>query len=164
VASDEEGQVAAPATEKRWGNRAVELDRVELLDALGTPVRAVRSGEAAGLRMVFSVREPQADYVFGFALHREDGVHVFGTNTTLDGWEALAPLDGDGQVTLELPSLELAPGRYLVDAAVHTRAGLAFDYWREALSFLVTAPVAWPGSYAPRHRWGRPGPLPADGG
>ena len=48
-----------------------------------------------------------------------------------------AETDADGAYRF----VGLPPGRYLVDAAVHTRAGLAFDYACEVLSFLVTAPV-----------------------
>ena len=157
VATEEAGAEPAAISAKRWGNRAVTLDAVELLDGSGRSVRTLPSGEPAAFRLAYTAHEPQADFVFGVALHREDGGHVFGTNTELDGWQP-RQLAGRGEVVLEFPRLELAAGRYHVDAAVHTRAGLAFDYACEALSFLVTAPVGWPGSYAPEHRWQPRGP------
>jgi len=157
VASTEAGEAPAPTQGKRWGNGDVELVEVALLDSRGAPVRVVRSGERCALRLAYRVRVPKEDFVFGVALHREDGTHVFGTNTHLDG---LAPrhLSGEGSVSIEFPSLQLAPGRYLVDAAVHSVAGLAYDYACEILDFLVTAPVPWPGCYAPAHRWVPEGP------
>jgi homopolymeric O-antigen transport system ATP-binding protein len=157
VASTEAGQEAAEATARRWGNGDVMIERVELLDETGRPARLVECGRAATIRFVYSVHRPQEDFVFGVAIHREDGAQVFGTNTDLDGWrpESLA---GRGEVRLDFPDLALAPGRYLVDVAVHAKGGLAYDYVCEALSFTVTSPVPWPGTYAPRHRWVPDGP------
>ena len=157
VASDEAGAEAAGGTARRWGNGAVALQRVELVDAAGRPLRLLASGEPAALRIDYSVRVPQEDFVFGIAIRREDGAHVFGTNTDLDGWRP-ERLAGDGHLDLEFPRLELAPGRYVVDAAVHAKSGLAYDYACEVASFTVTAPVGWPGSYAPRHGWRLHGP------
>jgi ABC-type polysaccharide/polyol phosphate transport system ATPase subunit len=163
VATEEAGAQPAAVSARRWGSRAVTLDVVELIDRSGRPVRTLPSGEAAALRLAYTAHEPQSDFVFGVALHREDGSHVFGTNTDLDGWQAQR-LDGRGEVVLEFSRLELGPGRYLVDAAVHTRAGLAFDYACEVLSFLVTAPVGWPGIYAPEHHWQPRGPAMSNSG
>jgi len=157
VASAEAGEEAAPAEVRRWGNRSVVLDAVELIDGSGRPARMVVSGDAAGIRLAYTVNQPQQDFVFGIAIHREDGGLVFGTNTYLDGWTP-EQLSQGGEVTLEFPELALAPGRYLVDAAVHAREGLAYDYACEVLRFTVTAPVGWPGSYAPRHVWRPVGP------
>jgi len=157
VASDEAGDTKAGGTARRWGNGAVALESVELVDAAGRPLRLLSSGEPAALRIAYSVRIPQEDFVFGVAINREDGAHVFGTNTDLDGWRP-ERLAGDGHLALEFPRLELAPGRYVVDAAVHAKNGLAYDYACEVLSFTVTAPVGWPGTYAPRHGWRLHGP------
>jgi ABC-type polysaccharide/polyol phosphate transport system ATPase subunit len=158
VASEEAGQGPAKASAKRWGNQAVTLDTVELVDTEGAPIQVIRSGEPATLRLAYSVREPQEDFVFGIAVHSEDGTDVYGTNTDIEGWQP-QELSGRGEMRIEFPSLELAPGRYLVDAAVHTRLGMAFDYACEVCSFLVTAPVVWPGCYAPRHHWRPDGPV-----
>ncbi len=156
VASEEAGATAV-GTPRRWGNGAVALESVEIVDGAGAPVRLLVSGEAAGVRIAYTVRVPQEDFVFGVAIQREDGAHVFGTNTELDGWrpERLAE---SGEITLEFPHLELAPGRYVVDAAVHAASGLAYDYACEVATFTVTAPAGWPGCYAPRHAWRPRGP------
>jgi ABC-type polysaccharide/polyol phosphate transport system ATPase subunit len=158
VASEEAGQGQAKASAKRWGNQEVVLDAVDLVDGEGSPVQAIRTGEPAALRIGYTARAAQEDFVFGIALHRDDGTHVYGTNTDIEGWEA-SRIEGRGEMLLEFPSLELAPGRYLVDAAIHTRKGMAFDYVCEVCSFVVTSPVVWPGCYAPRHRWRPNGPV-----
>jgi ABC-type polysaccharide/polyol phosphate transport system ATPase subunit len=158
VASEEAGAQVGGGSARRWGDGAVTIESVNLLDAVGRPVRLLSSGESAAIRMTYTVRVPQEDFVFGVAIHREDGSHVFGTNTNLDGWRP-ERLAGSGEINLEFPRLELAPGRYLVDAAVHSKAGLAFDYLCEVASFTVSAPVGWLGCYAPRHQWRLHGPL-----
>jgi lipopolysaccharide transport system ATP-binding protein len=157
VASEEAGTQVSNGGTRRWGNGAVHLDGVDLLDAAGHVVRLLSSGEPASIRLAYAVRVPQDDFVFGVAVRREDGVQVFGTNTELDGWRP-ERLAGSGEVFLDFPRLELAPGRYVVDAAVHRRGGLAFDYACEVASFTVSAPAVWPGCYAPRHRWRPLGP------
>jgi ABC-type polysaccharide/polyol phosphate transport system ATPase subunit len=158
VASVESAGVAQASRGQRWGNGDVELTDVELLDGSGRATRLLSSGEPAAIRLAYQAHEAQEDFVFGISVQREDGTHVFGTNTDLDGWRP-EKLAGQGEMRIEFPSLELAPGRYLVDAAVHRKAGLAYDYACEVLSFTVGAPVPWAGSYAPRHRWRPSGPL-----
>lgn len=157
VASQEAGQQLDTTSGRRWGNRAVVLDVVEVVDVTGRVTGTVRNGEPAAIRLAYTAHEEQTDFVFGVAISREDGTHVYGTNTDLDGWRPQS-LAGTGEVRIEFPALELAPGRYFVDAAVHAKEGLAYDYACEVCSFLVTAPVGWPGSYAPRHRWLPSGP------
>jgi len=97
------------------------------------------------------------DFVFGVAWHRSDGTQVSGQNTDLAGFEPLR-LATDGEVCCEYDSLQLAPGEYLVDVAIHARNGLAYDYWCDALKVRVTSEVEWPGVWSPPHRWRSTGP------
>lgn len=159
VAGEEQGEPkqAAP-TEHRWGSQAVVLDAVDLLDEDGRVISEAVWGRPAAIRLRFIANEPQDDFVFGIAIHREDGALAFGTNTQVDGWRP-RQLEGSGEVTIEFPSLELGSGRYHVDAAVHRSAGFAYDYIREVLTFSVVCPRPWQGYSAPRHRWRLRGPL-----
>ncbi|OYV99616.1 MAG: hypothetical protein B7Z61_14265, partial [Acidobacteria bacterium 37-71-11] len=83
VAGEEAGAGEAAGSARRWGNGAVSLDAVELVDGAGRPLRLLASGEPAGVRIAYTVRVPQEDFVFGVAINREDGSHVFGSNTRL---------------------------------------------------------------------------------
>ena len=142
--------------ETRWGNGDVEIDGVELLVGENGS-RLVAGGSPCSLRIRYSVRKPVEDFVFGVAWHRSDGSQVSGHNTDLAG---LVPrrLATDGEVCCEYESLQLAPGEYLVDVAVHARNGLAYDYWCDALKVRVTSEVEWPGVWSPPHRWRSTGP------
>jgi lipopolysaccharide transport system ATP-binding protein len=142
--------------ETRWGNRDVEITGVEMLLGENTS-RLVPGGSPCSLRIRYSVHRPVEDFVFGVAWHRSDGTQVSGHNTDLAG---LVPrrLARDGEMSCVYDSLQLAPGEYLVDVAVHARDGLAYDYWCDAARVRVTSSVEWPGVWAPPLRWESSGP------
>jgi hypothetical protein len=54
---------------------------------------------------------------------------------------------------LDLASLDLAPGVYSVDAAVHARDGSPYDYRRDLLRFEVAADRPVTGVWNPERRW-----------
>jgi ABC-type polysaccharide/polyol phosphate transport system ATPase subunit len=140
----------------RWGNGDVEIVGVEL-HVGDTPTRIVSGGSPCRLCIRYRVHRAVEDFVFGLAWHRADGTRVSGHNTDLGGLEPQR-LANDGEVCCVYDSLELAPGEYLVDAAVHARDGLAYDYWCDALTIRVTSEVQWPGVWSPRHHWWSTGP------
>jgi lipopolysaccharide transport system ATP-binding protein len=156
--SDREAQsVRVDDTGGRWGSGDIEITGVEL-SAGSAPSRLVQSGRACRVAIRYRVHKPVEDFVFGVAWHRADGTQVSGQNTDLAG---LVPrhLARDGEVCCVYDSLQLAPGDYLVDVAVHARDGLAYDYWCDALAVRVTSEVAWPGVWSPPHRWESTGPV-----
>jgi ABC-type polysaccharide/polyol phosphate transport system ATPase subunit len=142
--------------EKRWGNGDVQITGVEM-HVGGKSSRLVPDGSPCSLSIRYTVHKPVEDFVFGVAWHRSDGTQVSGHNTDLAGFEPLR-LATDGEVCCEYDSLQLAPGEYLVDVAVHARNGLAYDYWCDALKVRVTSEVEWPGVWSPPHRWRSTGP------
>ncbi len=162
AAGDVEGpQTPTPAVRvleegRRWGNGDVEILEVEAL-AGGSRQRLLPSGGPCRLQIRYRVHNPVEDFVFGVAWHRPDGTLVSGHNTELGG---LSPklLAKDGEVICAYGALELAPGEYRLDVAVHAREGLAYDYWCDALRIRVTSEVEWPGVWSPTHHWESSGP------
>jgi hypothetical protein len=159
AAGDTKANVDQPqrqSNEKRWGNGDVEITGVELL--IGeVSSRLVPGGSACRLCIDYCVHKPVEDFVFGVAWHRSDGTQVSGHNTDLAGFVP-ARLETDGRVWCAYDSLELAPGEYLIDVAVHARNGLAYDYWCDALAVRVTSDTDWPGIWSPAVRWQSDGP------
>jgi lipopolysaccharide transport system ATP-binding protein len=141
---------------RRWGNGDVEIVGVEVF-AGHAPQRLIPMGSPCRLSIRYKVRRAVEDFVFGVAWHRADGTQVSGHNTDLAG---LVPrrLARDGEMSCVYDSLQLAPGEYLVDVAVHARDGLAYDYWCDAARVRVTSSVEWPGVWAPPLRWESSGP------
>jgi ABC-type polysaccharide/polyol phosphate transport system ATPase subunit len=145
---------AAPAagSPPRIGSGAATLATVRLLDAGGRPISRVESGAAARLEMEVAASSPLSDFVFGFGISTVAGATVFGSNTAIDGFVP-RELGGRATVVLEITSLDLAPGVYSVDAAVHARDGSPYDYRRDVLRFEVTAERASAGVWNPDRRW-----------
>jgi len=156
VAEEAPQPVREAASERRWGNGDVEIVGVELLVG-ETPSRLVPGGSPCRLCIRYAVTRPVEDFVFGVAWHRSDGTQISGHNTDLAGFVPRR-LEGDGEVCCLYDALQLAPGQYLIDVAVHARDGLAYDYWCDALAVRVTSEVEWPGVWSPALRWQSTGP------
>jgi ABC-type polysaccharide/polyol phosphate transport system ATPase subunit len=156
VAAEEPQHFRETANERRWGNGDVEIVGVELYVGEASS-RMVPGADPCRLCIRYATHKPVEDFVFGVAWHRADGTQISGHNTDLAGFVPRR-LEGDGEVCCVYDSLQLAPGHYLIDVAVHARDGLAYDYWCDALEVLVTSEVEWPGVWSPPLRWLSRGP------
>jgi lipopolysaccharide transport system ATP-binding protein len=141
---------------RRWGTGDVEIRSVTLSSS-GKELRLLPSGAPCTVHIRYRVDAPVEDFVFGIAWRKMDGTHVGGHNTDLDGLKP-GRLAADGEVRCRYDRLDLAPGTYQLDVAIHRRDGLAFDYWCDAARLRVTSSVDWPGVWAPDHRWEGDGP------
>jgi ABC-type polysaccharide/polyol phosphate transport system ATPase subunit len=151
--AERRGEIAtAAASASRIGSGAATLSTVRLLDSAGRPASRIASGEPARLEMEVAASSTLSDFVFGFGISTVAGMTVFGSNTAIDGFVA-GELAGKATVTLDIPSLDLAPGVYSVDAAVHARDGSPYDYRRDVLRFEVAAERASAGVWSPDRHW-----------
>jgi ABC-type polysaccharide/polyol phosphate transport system ATPase subunit len=153
---DESLESRPEEAKKRWGSGDVEIVNVELKVG-GVSERVISSGSSCELCISYRVRNSVEDFVFGIAWHRADGTLVSGHNTDLDGFVP-RELTADGEIRCIYDSLQLSPGEYLVDVAVHSRGGLAYDYWCDAARVRVASAVDWPGVWSAPHRWESQGP------
>jgi ABC-type glutathione transport system ATPase component len=143
------GEATAP---ERIGSGVATVSGVELVDRDGRSGARIRSGEPARLVMHVQAATPLVDFVFGFAISTVGGTVVFGSNTANDGY-APEELTADATVVLEIASLDLAPGVYSVDAAVHSRDGSPYDYRRDLFRFEVAGDRTMAGVWSPARRW-----------
>jgi len=137
--------------ERRWGSRQAQIRAVRVL-AGGAERYHLASGDGAVFELDVAAAEPLDDFVFGVMISTPRGETVWGTNTDLEDYSP-GRLAGEATVRLSCPELRLAPGEYLLDVAVHSREGVAYDYWSHALAFTVTARRRAAGVYLPRHGW-----------
>jgi len=135
----------------RWGSGEAMIVSARLLVA-GREHYHLKCGEPAAVELEVDAREPLEDFVFGIGISTPRGVEVWGTNTDLEGYRAVR-LAGVARVRIDCPNLQLAPGEYRVDLAVHGRDGAPFDFRKGLFSFSVTADHETVGVYAPEHRW-----------
>jgi len=121
----------------RWGSGEGRIEAVELLDASATPVRRVRTGERAGLRLRWAMDQPIEKPVFGLSIHTLDGVGVTGP-TTRDVDMVPDKLDGSGVTEITFDPLRLLPGTYDLTVSLHDHHMLhAYDVRQRVLRFDV---------------------------
>jgi ABC-type polysaccharide/polyol phosphate transport system ATPase subunit len=121
----------------RWGSGEARIERFELLDASGQPVKRVRTGDTVIFRYYYEATEPITKPVFGFGLHNLEGVWVTGPNTRYSDL-TLGTISGRGHVDLRVERLMLLPDTYDVSATLydHTLAH-AYDHRHRAFRFDV---------------------------
>ncbi|MGE5413413.1 MAG: ABC transporter ATP-binding protein [Syntrophomonadaceae bacterium] len=137
---------------RRVGSGVATIERVRLLDAGGAAVGVLPSGAPASVEILARAAEPLEDFVFGVEIATVSGATVFGTNTAVEGYRP-GRFAGEARVVVEIPALDLAPGLYALDAAVHARDGAPYDYRRDVLRFEVTPRRPGAGVWSPARRW-----------
>jgi ABC-type polysaccharide/polyol phosphate transport system ATPase subunit len=98
-------------------NPAVELGLVQVLDDNGRRIQEIELGSEVTIDIPYRVHRPVGTPVFGVAIHRNDGVLAYATNTDVDGIN-LGPLNRDGTVRFNCRRLCLLAGSYRITVAV----------------------------------------------
>lgn len=106
-------------------------------------VRALRTGDAATLRIAVAVAAEIPELTVGIMLRDRLGNEIFGTNTFHMGRSPSSLRRGD-QLTVDFtfPALRLGLGSFGVTAALHIGAShisASYDWWDRALVFQVIA-------------------------
>ncbi len=140
------------ATEGRWGSREIEITNVVLSGPDGQPGHVFQSGAPFNVTMMLQASQPATDFVFGIGIFNADGVCCYGTNTDLEAYISEG-IQGTGQITFRIDSLDLVDGTYKLDVAVHKRDGYPYDYHRLLYTFRVKSLIQDVGIYRPHHRW-----------
>jgi len=125
----------------RSGSRAANIVAIELLDADGKAVRALRACEPAEIVLDVRVEENLPELTVGILIRDALGNDVFGTNSFHHGQVIANPVAGSlYQFHFCIDSLALGRGNFSISAALHTHAThLAnnYDWWDRALVFQV---------------------------
>ena len=129
----------------RSGDGRAVLERFDLLDAAGRPVRAVLCGATVRIACAVEFKQTVAAPTVGFLIRDRLGNDVFGTNTHKLGLPTRTYAAGECmEVAFRLP-LNLGPGNYSVTLAVHAGADHLegnFDWCDNLLAFTVVP--HWP--------------------
>ena len=123
----------------RHGDRSAEILQVELLDSSLRPAELVETGQPLVVRVVYVAHEDLDDVVCGFLIRNRHGIHIYGTNTELQQ-VSFEPIS-KGQVievTFEF-NCWVAPDLLSLCVAVHSSAGVSFDWLDGCLFFRVMA-------------------------
>ncbi len=90
-------------------------------------------------------------------VYRDDGMGVYGTNTTIDG-QRVRVAAGEGSVRLRLERLDLLDGQSLLDVAAHAPdESETYDYHLKQYPFRVYGGGREAGVARLAHTWEVPG-------
>jgi lipopolysaccharide transport system ATP-binding protein len=124
----------------RFGSQEMQIDQVEIGGRKGSG--RVRSGDTLTVRAVVRPINKTGAVAFTVAVEREgDDVKCLDINTDLDDIHVDVSPGTEVTVDLQLPALELRPGRYWLDVGVFPlNWSHAYDYHYHAYPLQVTGP------------------------
>jgi lipopolysaccharide transport system ATP-binding protein len=142
ISTEDEGEVSYVY---RHGDGSAEVLRVDLLNAAHKRIEFVESGEAVLLRVRARFHAEAEAPVCGFLLRNRHGIHLYGTNTELQQLD-FGPVQRGEVVEVTFAfNCWLAPDTYSATVAVHSAAGISFDWLDGVLFFQVMSAVGMEG-------------------
>jgi lipopolysaccharide transport system ATP-binding protein len=127
------------SSEARWGSGEAVIEDVVFLGSDGEERRAFLTGEPFIARICYQAHQRVERPTFGIAIYRDDGAHVNGSNSVLDGCH-IPVLEGQGQVDYAIEVLPLLPGRYEFTVAIYDYSSThPYDHRHRAFVFEVQA-------------------------
>ncbi len=121
---------------KRWGDKKVSITDVKFLDKFGGESGIFSSFDPMTIRIFYNAPSIIRDPVFGIALYTEQIQHLYGTNTELKNI-TIDQIEGEGYIDLEIESIPMLSGRFLLTVAVHPHEGKAYDWIDKQYSFNI---------------------------
>jgi len=109
----------AGTVEREWGTGEVKITDVRFLDTAGQETDKFGSGDRLTARIAYRAEQRIPAPVFGFAIASEDGSRVHGSNTQIEGFR-VPDLEGEGEISLRVDSLNLGRGNYLFSFSIHS--------------------------------------------
>jgi lipopolysaccharide transport system ATP-binding protein len=125
----------------RSGDGRAAIQAVDLIDAEGSSIRALRSNAPATVRVAFDVRSSLPAMTVGFLIRDRLGNDVFGTNTHHLGTPGMS-LEAGRRFACEfdIGRMSLGVGHYSIAIALHaadTHVASNHDWWEQALVFEI---------------------------
>lgn len=105
---------------REWGNRDIEIERVELCDKEGQEKQRFISGYPMMVKIHFNAKEKIDNPVFGFSIADGEGRLCHGTNTIIENY-SIDQVSGRGVISVEFSPLTLLQGKYYLSLAIHSK-------------------------------------------
>src|SRR5690606_37800405 len=141
------------ATDKmRWGGREIEILSCRLLNEQLEPHLLFHTDKPCIVEFSYKMHESVTDVVFGLAIHRSDGVLVYGTNTQIERIK-FPELPVEGTIRMSFDRIGYLEGEYLVDVAAHSSEGYPYDYHKHIATFRIKTRPEQVGVCEPPHQW-----------
>jgi homopolymeric O-antigen transport system ATP-binding protein len=119
------------------GYKPIEIRQVRILNDQNQEQQIFHTGESMAVQIEYVAHEAIDSLEVGIAIHRQDGIHLTGPNTALDGLEIkMSP--GTGGVTYTIPSIPLMEGLYQLSVALVNRDGnIMLDFHDHIYTFRI---------------------------
>ncbi|MFQ5427461.1 MAG: ABC transporter ATP-binding protein [Thermodesulfobacteriota bacterium] len=127
----------------RWGDGAIQIEKVRLLDSEGTERYVYRPNENVVIDAAYRVKSTIKKPVFGIGIFRNDGTYISGLNHLWhrDSMEIEELMEGSsGRVTCTVENLPLLKGSYYISYYCYDHSDAAptpVDHMEKALVFEV---------------------------
>ena len=140
---DDDGPAPAIVPEHtfRHGDGSAEIVTVELLNSASQRVEVVETGESLRCRVRVRFHADLDDPVFGFVIRNRHGIHLYGTNTKVQGIPTGRVYSGETVEVTFAFDCWVAPDSYSIAIAVHSYAAVSFDWLDGALFFRVVSAI-----------------------
>lgn len=126
----------APNAGHHRGSGEAFLQEVYTTDSSGKRKSVFQTGEAVVFHLSYLQKQAVPESYFGLSIFRNDGIRCYGTNTEVDGIREYI-LEGDGEMCVTFPSLQLLSGSYYVDVCIAKTNWEMIDYYDTTCSFEV---------------------------
>ncbi len=138
--------------EKRWGNGDARITKVNICNSDGDNETVFKTGDDIKIIIEYKAKGKLDDVVAGIGIFRNDGVNCYGTNTKIDQNEKIN-LKSSGKIICHISKMDLMPGEYKLDLALHTSDGFDYDYYKDAKTFVVYSDIQDVGIIRLNHKW-----------
>ena len=116
--------------------KPIEITKVEFIDKFGNKNKTYLSGDKFTIRIHYKKNmKVVEDPVLGIAVYRDDGTHIYGTNTDLQKIDL--NLKTKGVVELVCNNLPLIQGKFVTTLAFHRKDGVVYDWHDREYEFYV---------------------------
>lgn len=120
---------------RRWGTGKAGITSIEISDHTGKRVEKIQTGAGMNVRINYDSHAVIEDLVVFLKISALNGLDVWSTSTRTNGI-ALPRVIGSGAVELNIPTLPLLEGTYLISAALRNgRETVEFDHWEHGHKF-----------------------------
>ena len=137
---------------KRWGNKLIEITKIELLNKENEEIKKLRSEDYLKIKVSFEKKKNIKNFVMGIGIFRIDGVSIYGTNTSIDSIK-ITHEEIMGNFEIEIDKLKLISGEYYFDIAIEGEDATPYDYYREARKLEIYSGISDVGLVKIKHRW-----------
>jgi ABC-type polysaccharide/polyol phosphate transport system ATPase subunit len=112
----------------------LNIRSVQMLSADGEATWTFRSGEPVQIRIAYECTTRIEEPVFSILIHRSDGVYVSSTNNYNIDPSAIGPIEGSGEVVIDIRELGLYRGDYFLSVGAYVAPDP--PYWSKSAEYL----------------------------